>query len=519
MPTRHELARKKYRLSKPCPKPIAIPIVFVPGMMGSKLMQEDGENIWNPPTVGWVTQWGMMDGDERRALMTGRPQDEFSPDFLQVDHGDDEYMEDIVGENNAEEKQNRGWGGVVWGFYGEILNWLDSRLVNTLPDFTVGCSNIHFEVWAHPYNWTDDNTNAAKDLKKVVQKAHQETIEKYKDIADIKILKPIVITHSMGGLVARYFSVKEGGQDLVHTVIHGAMPTHGSPAAYKRMRAGFWANYKWSPLHNLKAEVGQEALGNDASQVTPMLANSPGGLQLLPNQYHQSVDGSKDWLKVSFADKGDIQSLPKAGDPYKEIYRDRTSWWRLTDPAFVNPRHNNVDESWGWYKDNLALAKRFHEKLGETGFHKPTKMSYCASEENLCWDEVEWKVESTIAKEDKAAAKQLLSDSDLPFRDNGQGDLEFLLRRRKSGRGAPIFDTFDVNLQAAQAAGDGTVHTGSGLHIKGLDLGVLESEPTTESDKSDEFESYTHDASYDSNRVRTQVAKWISEIIVEESKA
>ncbi len=495
-------------MCKKCPEPIVIPIVFVPGMMGSRLKNSNTrENIWDPKfNTGWLWQWSGIGGKKRRKILIGKSGKAFNGNYLAVDFGTLDYLRGKAKEHNLVEAHERGWGGVAWDFYGNFLNWLDQNLKDQLPNFAVGCSNINFEVWAHPYNWTDDNINAAKSLKMVVTNAHKSAVGSYKDETDTKVLKPIVITHSMGGLVARAFSILEEGQPLIHTVIHGAMPTYGSPAAYKRMRAGF------------EGVTTSTVLGSNSSSVTAMLANSPGGLQLLPSQFHVSTDGNKEWLKVTFKESGDVLSLPKS-DPYEEIYSKKTEWWRLVDPEYIDPDSNDLESSWDEYLINLKRASYFHSDLGKDGFHQPTKMFYCASPTNYTWDKTEWKVANfkDIKQEDLDVALKLVKSNELPHYDNGKGKLEFLIRKSRPLRRVGLVkkDTVKVKIQAADAAGDGTVHAGSG--IKNYLPSLVISNPTLDNLK--EPVSYGHDAAFDSTEARQQVAKWVSEIIVEESKA
>ncbi len=561
------------QLTKKCPKPIVIPIVFVPGIMGSRLRQTDNPDIiaWDPPTqnsggagdrsratdlnievddypekeIGryWnedidydgdtLTEneeiardaftyneakrsgihltdqlyiWGNLNDKERRQLVIGDSGDPFSSNFLEVDPGDREHFEGRISENLIDEKIDRGWGGVAWTFYGGFLRWLDQHLLRELPHFPVGCTNINFEIWAHPYNWTDDNLNAAKGLKTLVQKAHSEARAKYKDTPETKVIKPIVITHSMGGLVGRACSKLAGGQELIHTMIHGAMPTHGSPASYKRMRSGFWG-------------VQQVMMGWDDKEVCALMANSPGALQLLPNQFHKDVKGNSEWLKVTYRSEGDILSLPKNKDPYKEVYGKRTDWWRLVNPSHIDPEDKDDNESWKQYLSYLTLAKSFHKKLGEKGFHSPTNMFYCASDQGgLCWDKVEWKLENryTLSRKEKQRAKVSMTDTKLPGIDNGSGDLKFDLREDQSRLSDEKKVWAKVAIQHATAAGDGTVHTGSGEYVPELELG-LESSATE--DVNGDFDIYEHSEAFNSRLARAQVANWISEIIVEESKS
>ena len=44
-----------------------------------------------------------------------------------------------------------------------------------------GCFNLHYEAWAHPYNWTDDNDVAAQGLARTVSRAVADTQPKHRN--------------------------------------------------------------------------------------------------------------------------------------------------------------------------------------------------------------------------------------------------------------------------------------------------------------------------------------------------
>ncbi len=58
----------------------------------------------------------------------------------------------------------------------------------------------------------------------------------------MKCHKVILVTHSMGGLVARYYSeclTEPGpGRDKIYGIVHGVMPSIGAAATYTRMKRG-----------------------------------------------------------------------------------------------------------------------------------------------------------------------------------------------------------------------------------------------------------------------------------------
>jgi pimeloyl-ACP methyl ester carboxylesterase len=83
--------------------------------------------------------------------------------------------------------------------------------------------------------------------------------------------KVLLVTHSMGGLVARSFSQDNAG--LVMGVVHGVMPAVGAAAAYYRMVAGA----EWTG-------VDADMIGPTGAHNQPVMGFSPGALQLLPTK-------------------------------------------------------------------------------------------------------------------------------------------------------------------------------------------------------------------------------------------
>jgi triacylglycerol esterase/lipase EstA (alpha/beta hydrolase family) len=93
-----------------------------------------------------------------------------------------------------------------------------------------------FPVHAVGYNWLQSNVDSAQALAGRIDKI----IGDYK-ASGRKCEKVILVTHSMGGLVARYYSeLLDGdfGQKNILGIVHGVMPDRGAPMAYKRMKAG-----------------------------------------------------------------------------------------------------------------------------------------------------------------------------------------------------------------------------------------------------------------------------------------
>jgi pimeloyl-ACP methyl ester carboxylesterase len=344
----------------------AIPIVFVPGIMGSRLRRKGTDGTgngpdglpnlrWDPSSSSWMfNNYSGKDGAYRKSMLVGPL---FSEDFLEVDNADpvaDGFkgiMEDYT--KFLKKVRDKDW---------ELLNKL-----------------FVFPVYAVGYNWTDSSDNSGKKLADRID----EIIDEAKGIAGMCEMV-IVVTHSMGGIVARSASELHGAQAKILGIVHGVQPVNGAPAAYWRIKAGFEGLGPTSRI-----------LGNAGPNVTPILGNIPGGLQLLPNKSHRTNNGQMQWLTVT--EKGStVLALPNA-DPYDEIYRVKAvvrpqageqpstnQYWGLVDPDLLDPggtssaaapSSNPLDASraatvagasdpWSQYLTLLQAAEDFHDQIG-----------------------------------------------------------------------------------------------------------------------------------------------------------
>src|SRR5581483_1038597 len=139
----------------------AIPLVFIPGIMGSRLRRTatdgtgDGADglpnlRWDPGSTGFMASNYLFRGPERRRRMiVGPPESDFDPQFLEVD--------------NTEPYRN-GFAGVM-GYQGEgkdgtaYLKFLTRLQTN---DWGPLAKLFEFPVYAIGYNWSDDPANAGQ---------------------------------------------------------------------------------------------------------------------------------------------------------------------------------------------------------------------------------------------------------------------------------------------------------------------------------------------------------------------
>ncbi|MBP9014814.1 MAG: hypothetical protein KBG22_14525, partial [Smithella sp.] len=137
-----------------------LPIIFIPGIMGSRLKNNAGEKVWDPDKkVFMLWNYGgfWVDAADKKQRVIGK---QFSPEYLEVMQDDAIQTKRIADPGGIDKtRKERGWGGVSWGTYGDILKVLHKRLW----DETVSLF-YEFPVHAFGYNWTASNDLAGKKL-------------------------------------------------------------------------------------------------------------------------------------------------------------------------------------------------------------------------------------------------------------------------------------------------------------------------------------------------------------------
>ncbi|AWV03409.1 hypothetical protein DM992_29585 [Burkholderia sp. JP2-270] len=387
-------------------KPYVIPVLFLPGIMGTNLRKKKGKaSAWQPPNLDLR---GAADLIAQLFIYLFKNTNERAADLVTDSVEIDPSGPIDAGESGLPKSVlvARGWGALMRSSYHPFMAKLQ-HLLNDLSryDFQrceadlrkwaaeagqdaptewgakegdaltreeiLHAANYQFDVWAGGYNWLQSNRDSGAAIKDLIEKTILPFYNEGKgvvvpDTPDGKggsycynerpapnrpmAEKVIVVTHSMGGLVSR--ALTELHQcDKVLGVSHGVQPATGAPATYKRMRSGF--------------EGGEKLfLGRNAADVVAILSQAPGGLELLPTADYN--DG-KPWLKVR--DKGsgkEILALPQNGDPYNEIYFS-PEWYGLVPEGnlgLMNPerRADQIQPTNG-----AVVNKRSpREKLNET---------------------------------------------------------------------------------------------------------------------------------------------------------
>jgi pimeloyl-ACP methyl ester carboxylesterase len=415
------------------PSNSVIPVIVVPGIMGTNLrartkprskeeineVLQPGEQAWRPPNT---TPGGLWDALAWDRIPPGRRQLLLDPDTLEVDDSGPSHIHHGDGRLHIrpDVAHERGWGELHGDSYDGLLCGLQTGLNRTFlrdgPDDerriqahwqkVMACdpekwgfaqmkplteadlekhARHHYPVYGAGYNWLRSSLEASQRLERRIL----EIIAYWQGLGR-KCEQVILVTHSMGGLVARACARRI--PDKIAGVIHGVMPALGAPAAYRRMACG-------TEVQDVVGKFAAKILGATTYDTTPVLATAPGPLELLPNHLYP-----RPWLHVSVMRPSGIRGagetasdylhLPNESrpDPYK-LYRDMTSWYRLVDPALADPagkfarKKLSVQEA---IKGAIDAAERFHTKHLGDYYHPNTYAFYGADPEQLAFGRVCW---------------------------------------------------------------------------------------------------------------------------------
>jgi pimeloyl-ACP methyl ester carboxylesterase len=184
-------------------------VVVLPGITGS-LLQREGKDVW-APSVSAVLGWARSGGNSLNDLK------------LPDDGG-------IVATSLIERTQ------IVPGLlkvdgYTALFEMVRSRFNVVEPAADPLSGNLH----AFPYDWRQDNRKSAALLESFVG----ERLNRWRKATDEPDAKAILLAHSMGGLVSRYWLECLGGWRDCRALITFGTPHRGSLNALDFLANGY----------------------------------------------------------------------------------------------------------------------------------------------------------------------------------------------------------------------------------------------------------------------------------------
>lgn len=264
---------------------MTIPVVLIPGLMGSRLQMPGGLD-WDPDNYLDMIEWASRSVDEKRRDLgvgfrsSALPFTAFSGDPVSANPALTQIATATGFGTAVACYSARGWPGVAWSFYGKGLVFLETSL-NIGTTFVTGVAN---PVYAFGYDWRQPNRATGLQLCAFIDQVLQR--ESASQVA--------IVTHSMGGLVARaaYFSPTLGAK--VRGAVHSAQPSNGAVVAYRRFLTGCLSPYDGN-RYDVFAIIIRNIMGNTREEYAALISGVPGPMELLPNNQYSSYSGAP-WL-------------------------------------------------------------------------------------------------------------------------------------------------------------------------------------------------------------------------------
>jgi len=357
-----------------------IPVIFLPGVMGSILMNKDtGEEVWDPPNTDSIVAEiaglptvisGWFQSAKTRAERFDPVPAMVDPRGTLIDIDPDKLGFD------ADEARRRGWATVHRSSYQRVLEWLQIALDKPMyrgvlqgewihgsedgeitalkailgthpseyggfgegealtPDSEVFKTfmKYRYPVYAIGYNFLQSNEQSAKDVLDGV-KFEDEDGNRFHVMGIREICrenrtdKAIVITHSMGGLVARMASALCGGSEDILGVVHGVQPATGAPVFAKRFRTGAEGD------NFLERLINQFLMGRDAAEFVAVASYAQGPMELAPMPDY--MNGEPWWIVVDRKGRERLR-MPET-NAVNDLYTSGAWYGLLPDPGILDP--------------------------------------------------------------------------------------------------------------------------------------------------------------------------------------
>ncbi|MEX2963023.1 esterase/lipase family protein [Microbulbifer sp. TYP-18] len=309
------------------------PVIIVPGILGTRLVNSTGRSIWDPDE-GWTFDNGRGLLQLRDMRNAARPNPRAKP-----------AVERLL--------RHRGvvnGGNLVWDRgYGNLVTVLSG------PRFAAICGG-RVKLYCAGYDWRQSNIDSARRLRLVVERALRETGAR----------RVVLVAHSMGGLVSRLFCrfSRIGGRpgsDVVARLILLGSPVHGASKAYRVLRQSLVEADSSELLSDIQLdETTEGAVGAFAGRALASLARRiPSAYELLPTRAFCSANPG--WLQFDHRRAG----LTNAADPAR-VYRNRVTGID-GDPALLRMR-DGLDRGLGSYVPAQSVVLYSSQLPTETHF-------------------------------------------------------------------------------------------------------------------------------------------------------
>ena len=238
-------------------------IVVIPGIMGSTLVEPDGTELWGVQPGTLLRSIKQLGSNFKKLRLPPGIGDNPAPDGVRA--GELIPIPHVVGKLLGSDG------------YGYLIAWLEKNFVVRQPGAGVAGNLIPF-----PYDWRLSNRFTARRIETELV----PLLEQWRKESNNPEAKFRFICHSMGGLVARWFTEVLGGRELTRQVITIGTPHRGAATALLSISNGF--DLKFGPV---------------GVPLTEILRSLPSAHQLLPTyRCLETAEGLKRIGEVAIPD-------------------------------------------------------------------------------------------------------------------------------------------------------------------------------------------------------------------------
>ena len=185
-------------------------VIVVPGIMGSELIDASGQPVWSVSAGALANAVRTLGKSLRRLQLPAGVGDNAPGDGIRA-----------TALLNSLHVVPGLWSPITG--YDGLLDFLGSTRFN-LVEAKPGNSEIIPNLIPFPYDWRLSNRFNGRLLAHVAVDA----LERWRTQAGMGEAKLVLICHSMGGLIARWFAEQEGGAELIRALITIGTPHRGA---------------------------------------------------------------------------------------------------------------------------------------------------------------------------------------------------------------------------------------------------------------------------------------------------
>lgn len=266
------------------------PIIFVPGVMGTRLQLPNGSYKWDPDSALGMISLSRAEPADKRLVFDSKVDAIVLTDDIYIQEGEGFKINPITNikqwftveqrKKDREISAKQGFSSLAGDFYRDfLLKTHDKFKKYGMPVYAVG------------YDWRQSNKKSGQDtlvpaVNRILEAEQAE--------------KCIIVTHSMGGIVTRAaIKVSKELEEKVLGVIHVVQPVFGATVLYRRFFTGAIRRYDSNSLNPI-AVIGDKVLfdilGTTPREFGENMSSLQGPLELLPT-------GSYDNLPNRYIDK------------------------------------------------------------------------------------------------------------------------------------------------------------------------------------------------------------------------